>query len=182
MKWLALLLVAWLAACHAPAQTRTVSIPDYGLSFEMPAHWQMEEKVAGLRWYARPTDGDKPIAGAYLTLLRDTARELTAPGTTPTLAGYVEFKLEQEGRNALSHTVISNSPVMIDGRSGALVLTEYASHTHRWRTLSLLLLDGDYGFALTATALPDDAPALESEYGKLMVSLHFLKPAAPPAP
>ena len=167
-----------LTGCCKLLPRHTVTLADYGIAIEVPADWQMQENISGLRWYARPTNSGKTVAGAYLTLMRDNAGELTAPGTPATLSRYVEFKLEQEGRNALSHAVLTNNPVLVGGRSGALLLTEYASETYHWRTQSLLLMEGDYGYALSATASAADAAALQAAYSRTLSSLRFTRPPA----
>lgn len=161
-------------AARQAADAKTVAFADYGLSLQVPAHWQAQENISGLRWYARPTADGKPLPGAYLTLLRDEAARSSGPGEAPTLEGYAAFKLEQEARNAQSHQVLSTATVSVDGVAGTLWLTEYASKTHRWQTWSLFAVKGEQGYTLTATALKDDADRLEPAYRAIINSLRWL--------
>ena len=181
MNWRALALMALalvLAGCDSGYSERaaaaspkaTLSFADYGLSLLVPEQWQSQEDVSGLRWYARPMKSGRPMPGAYLTLLRDDATILHSPGVQPTLESYVEFKLEQESRNAVSHKSLSTDTVSVDGSPGKLVLTEYASKTHQWQTFSLFTMREEQGYTVTATALKADIGKLTPAYRALLNS------------
>lgn len=174
-----LLTSALLGGCQAQTvPERELLLADWQLALKIPADWQVQQNLAGLRLLLRPLRKGQPWPGAYVALSRDEARLLTGPGAVPTLAGYVRFRQEQLGRNAWQQQLVRAETTTLDAVAAELWLRDIVSPTRRERVLSLMTVRNGQGYTLEAVAPAAEFSRLQAAYQRLAKGWRWLPSSA----
>lgn len=160
-----------LVACAGEIPGRTLRLPEYGLTLELPASWQVQESSEGLRLFARPVGADGAVVrSAYFTLTRDD-RRTGAP--LADLENYVQFKERQAQHHVARYERLAQDRASLGGVLAVRQERLYASRTQEKRALVLMAVAGDHGYTFVGAAAPRDYATLRPQFERVLASIRW---------
>lgn len=147
-----------LAACQPQPPPTSLAVAGSPLRVPLPAGWQATPGI-GADLYLRPTEHGRPVRGAFLLVAHDEPRH-----AAPSLASYVDFKLEREARASPEQTLLRREPLRMSGHEALRVLRRMRGvQSTRMVWTQYVIADGR-GWTLVASCEARDYPRLKGRF------------------